>query len=117
MRKERIVPYLLNWNSRISFLYYFLLFPKVEFRYLYKHKHKHTFMPTKTITITEKAYRKLKREKLAGESFSDVILRLTERNEGDLKEFAGIWKEADEIEEIIKKGRKEFDKYARGILP
>ena len=53
---------------------------------------------------------------MEGESFSDVIIRLTERKEGDIGEFAGAWKEADEIEEVIRKGREEFKKYAK-ILP
>lgn len=74
------------------------------------------FMATKTITITIEAYERLKREKMEGESFSDVIIRLTERKEGDIGEFAGAWKEADEIEEVIRKGREEFKKYAK-ILP
>ncbi len=74
-------------------------------------------MPTKTITITEEAYRRLKREKLKGESFSDVIIRLTERREGDISEFAGAWREAEDIEEIIRKGREEFDRYAKRTLP
>jgi len=48
-------------------------------------------MPTKTITITEEAYERLRREKMEGESFSEVIIRLTERKRG-IDEFAGIWK-------------------------
>jgi len=43
-------------------------------------------MPTKTITITLEAYERLKREKREGESFSDVIIRLTEKRR-DLLEF------------------------------
>ena len=48
-------------------------------------------------------------------------MRFTERREGDIGEFAGVWKEAEEIEEVIKEGRREFDryvsKYAKNILP
>jgi hypothetical protein len=33
-----------------------------------------------------------------------------------LLEFAGAWKEAEEIERVILEGRKEFDKHAK-ILP
>ena len=69
-------------------------------------------MPTKTISITIEAYERLKREKLEGESFSDVIIRLTEKNKKDLLEFAGAWKEDEEIEKVILDGRKEFDKRA-----
>lgn len=73
-------------------------------------------MPTKTITITLEAYERLKREKMEGESFSDVIIRLTERREGDLIEFAGMWKDSDDVERAIIKGRREFDKHAK-VLP
>ena len=82
----------------------------------YKHKCRRTFMPTKTITITVEAYERLKREKMEGESFSDVIIRLTERKERDLMEFAGAWKDAEELEKAIAEGRREFDKSAK-VLP
>ncbi len=72
-------------------------------------------MVTKTITITEDAYKKLKVEKLEGESFSEVITRLTDRSKKDLIEFAGAWKDFD-VEGIIKEGRKKFTKNAE-ILP
>ncbi len=68
-------------------------------------------MPTKTITITLEAYERLKKEKREGESFSDVIIRLTEKKR-DLLEFAGRWKDSgDEIEKVILEGRKEFDRH------
>mgnify|MGYP001607995511 CR=1 FL=1 len=47
-------------------------------------------MPTRTITITDEAYERLKAKKEALESFTDVILRITEK--GDIMEFAGSWK-------------------------
>ena len=72
-------------------------------------------MGTKTITITEDAYKKLKVEKMEGESFSEVIGRLTDRSRKDLMEFAGAWKDFD-VEEIIKEGREKFTKNAK-ILP
>ena len=74
-------------------------------------------MGTKTVTITEDAYKKLKMEKMEGESFSEVIDRLTDKDKGrkDLMEFAGAWKDFD-VEEIIKEARKKFDKNAK-ILP
>jgi predicted CopG family antitoxin len=49
-------------------------------------------MGTKTITITEDAYKKLKVEKMEGESFSELIDRLTDGSRKDLMEFAGAWK-------------------------
>lgn len=66
-------------------------------------------MGTKTITITEDAYKKLKVEKMEGESFSEVINRITDRGRKDLMEFAGAWKDFD-VEEIIKEGREKFTK-------
>ena len=39
------------------------------------HTHKHTFMATKTITITEDAYRLLAIEKNKDESFSELVKR------------------------------------------
>lgn len=74
-------------------------------------------MGTKTVTITEEAYKKLKMEKMEGESFTEVIDRLTDKDKGrkDLMEFAGAWKDFD-VEKIIKKGRKEFNRNAK-ILP
>ena len=64
-------------------------------------------MGTKTITITEDAYKKLKVEKMDGESFSEVINRITDKGRKDLMEFAGAWKDFD-VEEIIKEGREKF---------
>lgn len=72
-------------------------------------------MGTKTITITDEAYKKLKGEKRAGESFSVLIKRLTDRSGKDLMEFAGVWKDFD-VEAIIKEGREKFSKNAK-ILP
>ena len=69
-------------------------------------------MGTKTVTITKEAYKKLKMEKMEGESFSELINRLTDKSRKDLMEFAGAWKDFD-AEEIIKEGRKEFNKNAK----
>jgi len=72
-------------------------------------------MGTKTITITEDAYKRLKVEKLEGESFSELVTRLTDRSRKDLIEFAGAWKDFD-AEGIIKEGREKFTRNAK-ILP
>lgn len=67
-------------------------------------------MVTKTISITKEAYDALKREKVDSESFSDVVLKLSERK-GSIWECFGLWKDmpADEFRDIegaIEKRRK-----------
>ncbi len=67
-------------------------------------------MATKTITITERAYEKLKLRKKENESFSDVINRVMPYT--DWKDFIGIFSEASalKLERSIKKMRKESEK-------
>ncbi len=66
-------------------------------------------MATKTITITEAAYEKLKMRKKENESFSDVINRVMPYT--DWNEFIGIFSEksALKLERSIKKVRKETE--------
>ena len=58
-------------------------------------------MGTKTVSLSDDAYERLAAEKREGESFSDVVRRLTEGV--DLSEFHGILsdKTANDIEEHI----------------
>ena len=65
-------------------------------------------MAFKTITLSEEAYKRLKDQKRENESFSDVVLRLT--NTSTLRDFVGIIDDSflDELEkniENIRKGR------------
>ena len=58
-------------------------------------------MATKTISITQKAYEALRREKKTKESFTDTILRITKKS-GKLTDCFGTWKMTDEEEETIR---------------
>jgi predicted CopG family antitoxin len=54
-------------------------------------------MTTKNISITEGAYKALLRERKKGESFTEAILRLTEKT-GSLSDCFGSWRMTDEEE-------------------
>jgi predicted CopG family antitoxin len=58
-------------------------------------------MATKTISITQKAYEALLREKKTKESFTDTILRITKKS-GKLTDCFGTWKMTDKEEETIR---------------
>lgn len=47
-------------------------------------------MATKTITIKDEAYRRLKALKGEGDSFSEVIMKLTEPARNDFSDLIGI---------------------------
>jgi predicted CopG family antitoxin len=69
-------------------------------------------MTQKTVSLSEEAYEKLRRVKRTGESFSQVILRLIERDENvSILEFAGAFADGSDewetIEKEIYKRRKE----------
>jgi len=64
-------------------------------------------MATKTISITEEAYKRLRARKGADESFTDVIIRLTERK--PLTDFAGMLSHSsvEAIRRAVEKSRRE----------
>ena len=70
-------------------------------------------MATKNISITEEAYKALQRQKRNNESFTQIILRLTE-NRGKLSDLYGAWKmtedEETRITEELSKGWKRAGK-------
>jgi predicted CopG family antitoxin len=70
-------------------------------------------VPTRTLSITEEAYRALKGSKREGESFTDVILRLT-GNKGSARRLLEMMDElhstelADRVEQASKEARQNF---------
>ena len=65
---------------------------------------------TKVISLSEKAYQTLKGMKKPGESFSDVVLRVADKEKKrSLMEFAGCWKgdDIDEVFDIVLKDREQ----------
>jgi predicted CopG family antitoxin len=69
-------------------------------------------MATKTITIMDDAYAKLKRSKLPGESFTDVINRVLPEKRS-IMDFFGAWDEetASIVEASIKESRERSRKH------
>lgn len=63
-------------------------------------------MGTKTVSLSEDAYERLKYLKRGNESFSDVVRRITGKIE--LRKFHGILgkEKGEELEKIIKKERE-----------
>ena len=57
-------------------------------------------MGTKTISIKDEAYEALLREKINKESFTDTILRITQKS-GKIADCFGTWKMTDEEEKTI----------------
>ena len=66
-------------------------------------------MVIKSLTITEEAYDSLKRLKYGDESFSEVIIRMSNGKVAPLEKYLGILKDDKELESRIKTRRKLID--------
>ena len=76
------------------------------------HMYAHTLM-VKVISLSNKAYGTLKSLKGERESFSDVVLKIANKEKKtSLLEFAGIWKAAPEMDIIFENIIKERSKAA-----
>jgi predicted CopG family antitoxin len=75
---------------------------------------------TKVISLSNEAYQTLKDSKRPGESFSDVVLRVTkEKKKKSLLEFSGKWEgnDIDEVFEQLKKEREQTPSRQVDIFP
>ena len=71
--------------------------------------HAYVYAVTKVISLSEDAYKALKRRKGKGESFSDVVIKVTEQKESkSILEFAGTWvgNDVDKIAQQIRRERE-----------
>lgn len=67
---------------------------------------------TKTISLSDEAYKYLSELKESGESFSDVVSRLTRKDRSILR-HAGSWRGSEEEFERIKKRISEIRQKSR----
>jgi predicted CopG family antitoxin len=69
-------------------------------------------MGSKTISLTEEAYERLREHKQEDESFTDVVLRLTDRGEDPLSGF-GAMNDVDGFREAVAQTRDDLDEDLR----
>lgn len=70
-------------------------------------------MGTKSLTITEEAYDRLREHKREGESFTETILRLTGAEYDPLEGF-GAMRDVEGFREAVESTRDELDADLRG---
>ena len=69
-------------------------------------------MASKSLSVRKEAYRRLKSFKGEGESFSDVIMKVTE-GEKDFRKGFGSWKDKEDVKNIVEEGRKRLNQDLR----
>ncbi|MEZ3116288.1 antitoxin VapB family protein [Halobaculum sp. MBLA0147] len=72
-------------------------------------------MPTKSLTITEEAYDRLRAHKRPDESFTETIIRLTDA-EGDPADGFGAMADTPGFAAAVADAREQFDADARERL-
>lgn len=77
-------------------------------------------MTVKTVALSPEAYEMLRRQKREGETFDDVVRRLTGKRK-TLAEFIGIWKDVPEerfqkFEAALAEGRRRDRERMRNVL-
>lgn len=72
-------------------------------------------MASKTISLDEDAYTKLKAEKREGESFSDVVHRLLGPEQPELTDLVGLLEggTAADVRSLVQRMRREDERLAR----
>ena len=75
-------------------------------------------MPSRTISLEDSAYEKLRAAKRPGESFTDVVNRILVDKRPSLSLFAGLLskKEGDELAKVVKRMRTEDLEFERKRL-
>lgn len=75
-------------------------------------------MASKTISLDEDAYEKLKAQKQSGESFSDVVHRLLGPSQPKLADLVGLIDEpaVSELRAVVEKMRRQDRELARDRL-
>jgi len=72
-------------------------------------------MGTKNISLTEEAYERLKERKESGESFTDVVLRLTSDDPEDFSNLVGVgidasWSDLEGMREPTEADERRFER-------
>ena len=74
-----------------------------EFKYMHAYMHN----MTKVISLSDDAYLELKKMKGEGESFSDVVIKITKKERKPLSYFLGKWPDTPETKRIVKELEEE----------